>query len=935
MKTLDIRVAFSAVDRLTRPAENARRLMGQFGDSIQRTQGAIKNLERQARSFERARDAVSKADAGILKARRQLNALNQLQRTGTVLSEKQQKLMQQLSTRLERLNESRTREIQKMRELGGELKRHGISLTGSDNTIQQAIRRTEQYNNQLERERQALARVTRARERYSRAQETAGKLKTGGALAIGAATAGGYAAGRFLQPAIGFGKEMSRVQALTRIDKNSPQFKALREQALKLGSETQFTTSDAASGQSFLAMAGFTPQAIQAALPGVLNMALAGGVELGETADIGSNILTQFNLTADQMDRVGDTLTAAFTRTNTDLRALGETMKYTGPVAAKLGISLEEAAAMAGMLANNGLRGSDAGTAMRASLSRLASPPKAAADALKELGVSVADARGKMRPMEDVLLDLYKATQKYGQVDQVSFFKDIAGEEAFVGLQTLVAAAGSGELQKLTRELQGARGEADRVAKVMADNLDGDLKNLDSAWEGLRIRISDLVDGPLRSITQWLTRVLEKITSLAQAHPVLTRQLLIAGGALLAMTATIGSLSLVIGVLYGKLATLRLGFDILTRSMNVVRVLPALWGMVTGSVSLLGGAIGALFSPVGLIVAALAGAAVLIWKYWDPIRAFFAGVFSGIMERLNPLRETFERFGPVFDAIGSGISQVFNWFKSLLSPMESSKETLDKCTSAGEIFGNVLGGALQLVLTPAKMLLDTLAWILEKLGVLPDEAERARKKIEDAQRAAILQDKVALLQGDLAKINPPKPVENGNGTGGDNPKDNKPLTDSNTGTLRRLSKIADNTGKLVDETKKRIGPGDIVFKNLPRALAVRGEWQERKIAQVSKPAPAINITPVVPAPLPPALVPVVAASSRPVAEAIRSPVASVPVTSRNREPVASGFGGEIHVHLHNVVTQNPRELAKLVGEMVRAEMERRARAGRGSFYDKD
>lgn len=709
MKTLDIRVAFSAVDRLTRPAENARRLMGQFGDSIQRTQGAIKNLERQARSFERARDAVSKADAGIVKARRQLNALNQLQRTGTVLSEKQQKLMQQLSTRLERLNESRTREIQKMRELGGELKRHGISLTGSDNTIQQAIRRTEQYNNQLERERQALARVTRARERYSRAQETAGKLKTGGALAIGAAAAGGYAAGRFLQPAIGFGKEMSRVQALTRIDKNSPQFKALREQALKLGSETQFTASDVASGQSFLAMAGFTPQAIQAALPGVLNMALAGGVELGETADIGSNILTQFNLTADQMDRVGDTLTAAFTRTNTDLRALGETMKYTGPVAAKLGISLEEAAAMAGMLANNGLRGSDAGTAMRASLSRLASPPKAAADALKELGVSVADARGKIRPMEDVLLDLYKATQKYGQVDQVSFFKDIAGEEAFVGLQTLVAAAGSGELQKLTRELQGARGEADRVAKVMADNLDGDLKNLDSAWEGLRIRISDLVDGPLRSVTQWLTRVLEKITSLAQAHPVLTRQLLIAGGALLAMTATIGSLSLVIGVLYGKLATLRLGFDILTRSMNVVRVLPALWGMLTGSVSLLGGAIGALFSPVGLIVAALAGAAVLIWKYWDPIRAFFAGVFSGIMERLNPLRETFERFGPVFDAIGSGISQVFNWFKSLLSPMESSKETLDKCTSAGEIFGNVLGGALQLVLTPAKMLLDTLA----------------------------------------------------------------------------------------------------------------------------------------------------------------------------------------------------------------------------------
>ncbi|STL73930.1 tail protein (modular protein) [Escherichia coli] len=870
-----------------------------------------------------------------MKARRQLNALNQLQRTGTVLSEKQQKLMQQLSTRLERLNESRTREIQKMRELGGELKRHGISLTGSDNTIQQAIRRTEQYNNQLERERQALARVTRARERYSRVQETAGKLKTGGALAIGAAAAGGYAAGRFLQPAIGFGKEMSRVQALTRIDKNSPQFKALREQALKLGSETQFTAGDAASGQAFLAMAGFTPQAIQAALPGVLSMATAGGMDLGETADIGSNILTQFGLSADQMDRVGDTLTAAFTRTNTDLRALGETMKYAGPVAGKLGISLEQAAAMAGVLANMGIRGSDAGTAMRASLARLASPPKAAAEALKELGVSVSDAGGKMRPMEDVLADLYKATRKYGEVDRVSFFKDIAGEEAFTSFMALVDAAGDGSLPKLRKELEGARGEAERTAKVMANNLDGDLKSLSSAWEGLRIRIADLIDGPLRSVTQWLTRVISKVTALAQAHPALTRQLLIAGGALLAMTATVGSLSLAIGVLAGPLTKLRLGFSLLTGSMNAVRVLPALWGMVTGSVSLLGGAIGALFSPVGLIVAALAGAAVLIWKYWDPIRAFFAGVFSGIMERLTPLRETFERFGPVFDAIGSGISQVFNWFKSLLSPMESSKETLDKCTSAGEIFGNVLGGALQLVLTPAKMLLDTLAWILEKLGVLPDEAERARKKIEDAQRAAIFRTRLPCFRGTWRKSIRRSLWKMAMAPEVINPKTNKPLTDSNTGTLRRLSKIADNTGKLVDETKKRIGPGDIVFKNLPRALAVRGEWQERKIAQVSKPAPAINITPVVPAPLPPALVPVVAASSRPVAEAIRSPVASVPATSRNREPVASGFGGEIHVHLHNVVTQNPRELAKLVGEMVRAEMERRARAGRGSFYDKD
>lgn len=156
-------------------------------------------------------------------------------------------------------------------------------------------------------------------------------------------------------------------------------------------------------------MAGFTPDAIRAALPGVLNMALAGSMELGETADIGSNILSQFSLDAGEMDRVSDVLTGTFTRTNTTLSSLGETMKVVGPVAAGLGISLEEAAAMTGTLARVGIRGSEAGTAMRRSLSRLASPTTAAKKALKELGVETADASGKMRRPFDILLDLQNA----------------------------------------------------------------------------------------------------------------------------------------------------------------------------------------------------------------------------------------------------------------------------------------------------------------------------------------------------------------------------------------------------------------------------------------------------------------------------------------------------------------------------------------------
>ena len=286
------------------------------------------------------------------------------------------------------------------------------------------------------------------------------------------------------------------------------------------------------------------------------------------------------------------------------------------------------------------------------------------------------------------------------------------------------------------------------------------------------------------------------------------------------------------------------------------------------------------------------------------------------MERLAPLRESFAQFSPLFDAISNGISQVWGWFKELLTPMESSKETLEKCASAGEIFGNVLGGALQLVLTPAKALLDALAWILEKLGVLPDEAEKARKKIEDAQRTALLQDKVALLQGDIAKV-APKKVETGTVTP---PAGSTPLGGDN-GTQRRLQKISDNTGGMLQETKKRIGPGDIVFKNLPRALAVRGEWQESKLARTS-------------AAIAPPLAPVVAAAAAPVVQAMLPPVRRSSDSARN-DSAAGGFNGEIHVHLHNVVTQNPRELAKTVGEMVKAELDRLTRAGRGSFRDRD
>lgn len=971
---LSIRVAFSAIDKLTRPVSAASKAIGGLSDSLKKTQSSIKDLEKSASSFDRLRSQANDTALKLRNTQRAFDGLNQKQREGRQLTEAQTARLETLRNKLSRLTDTYNKQTTQLRAAGQAVRQHGVNLTAGSGAVQSAIRRTEQYALSLERERQRLAAVTRAQASYEKAKETGARLRGGGTMAIAGAAAAGYTGGRFLAPAVGFDEEMSRVQALTRLDKGDSQLAALRAQAKKLGAETAFTTRDAASGQAFLAMAGFTPQSIQAALPGVLNMALAGGMDLGESADIGSNILSQFTLPAGEMDRVSDVLTAAFTRTNTDLRSLGDTMKYAGPVASKLGISLEEAAGMAGILANNGLRGSDAGTAMRSSLARLASPTAGAAKALKQLGVSVSDASGKMRPVETILLDLYKATKKYGQVDQVGFFKDIAGEEAFVGLQTLVAGAGSGELQKLIDALKAASGEASAVAKKMADNLGGDLKNLDSAWEGFRIQVEETADRPLRKLTQNLSDIITAASEWVKANPRLAQTLLLVVGGALALTVAIGALSLAVGILIGPLAKLQLGFTLLTGGRGILGTvaafrtlgtaagpvmasmrgwpvvisgiasgfgrisailpairagllgaflapgaaltslgknlavlmlrltgLPALWGGVTGAVSLLGGALSFLLSPIGLIGAAFVAAGLLIWRYWEPIKAFFSGFFSGVWQAMTPLRSAFSSLAPVFSALGSGIKAVWEWFKNLLTPMQTSKETLDKCASAGETFGRVMGTALSVLLWPLQQLMNGVSWLLEKLDLIPDGIERARQQADKAQQA--LEASATALAGHQLPLG----QATVSGTGGAKP----PVITGDNGTLRRLNSIADNTKATANNTKK-IGPGDIVFKNLPRALALRGAYQEARV--IPQPVPRVSA-------------------------AAAGGVLSVPTATQGATsaPVAASSGAAPFFQLvfNDVGKRSDQELEKMVRNAVRDAMASTRKANRGSYRDRE
>lgn len=975
---LSIRVAFSAIDKLTRPVSAASKAIGGLSDSLKKTQSSIKDLEKGAASFDKLRSQANDTALKLRNTQRAFDGLNQKQREGGQLTEAQTARLETLRGKLSRLTDTYNKQTTQLRAAGQAVRQHGVNLTSGNGAVQSAIRRTEQYSQALERERLRLAAVTRAQASYEKAKDAGAKLRGGGTMAMAGAGAAGYAGGRFLAPAIGFDEEMSRVQALTRLNKGDSQLAGLREQAKKLGAETAFTTRDAASGQAFLAMAGFTPEAIRAALPGVLNMALAGGMDLGESADISSNILSQFHLDPKEMDRVSDVLTAAFTRTNTDLLNIGEAMKYAGTGMAGLGIDVERTTAMIGVMANVGLRGSIAGTGLQTTFSRLAAPTGKAKAALKELGVTVADATGKMRPAEVVLSDIFKSIKKYGDTDQLSFFKDIAGEEAAKSFQALVMSAGSGDLQKLLADLRGSQGEALKAAKVMADNLSGDLKNLDSAWEGFRIQVEETTDGPLRKLTQNLSDAITAASEWVKANPRLAQTLLLVVGGALALTVAVGALSLAVGILIGPLAKLQLGFTVLTGGRGILGTvaafrtlgtaagpvmasmrgwpivisgiasgfgrisalmpairaglmgaflapgaalaslgkslamlmlrltgLPALWGGITGAVSVLGGALSFLLSPIGLIGAAFVAAGLLIWRYWEPIKAFFSGFFAGVWQALTPLRSAFSSLVPVFSALGSGIKAIWEWFKNLLTPMQTSKDTLDKCASAGETFGRVMGSALSVLLWPLQQLMNGVSWLLEKLDLIPDGIERARQQAEKAQQA--LEASAAALAGHqlpLGQATVSKPA------GGTKP----PVITGDNGTLRRLNNIADNTKATADNTKaaKRIGPGDILFKNLPRALALRGPYQEARV--IPQPVPRVSAT---------------AAGG----------VLSVPTATQGATsaPVAavSGAAPFFQLIFNDVGKRSDQELEKMVRTAVRDAMASTRKTNRGSFRDRE
>ena len=305
-----------------------------------------------------------------------------------------------------------------------------------------------------------------------------------------------------VKTAAGFEAAMNKVSALS--GATGEPLQRLRDLAMQMGRDTRYSAVEAAEGLGFLAMAGFDVEQSVAALPSVLEMAAAGGMDLATAADYASNILTGFGLEAEQMGRVTDVLAATFTSSNTNLSQLAEGMKYAAPIAAGLGVSIEETAAAMGMLGDAGIQGSMAGTTLRQAMQSLMSPTGSATEVIQRLGLETVDATGQFVGFIDIIRQLEEAGAT--TVDMMDLFG--ARGAGMIAIYS----QGSEKLAEFTAELERSEGTGSRIADTMLQGLAGRMTILRGSIETLLIVIGERF---LPTLTRWAERGIEIVNAMA------------------------------------------------------------------------------------------------------------------------------------------------------------------------------------------------------------------------------------------------------------------------------------------------------------------------------------------------------------------------------------------------------------------------------------
>ncbi len=311
-----------------------------------------------------------------------------------------------------------------------------------------------------------------------------------------------------LQVGMGFESAMSQVEAVS--GATGDELEALTAKAKEMGEKTKFSASESAEAFNYMAMAGWKTEDMLNGIEGIMNLAAASGSDLATTSDIVTDALTAMGYSAGDAGKLADVMAAASSNANTNVEMMGATFQYAAPIVGALGYNMEDTAVAIGMMANAGIKGEKAGTALRSILTRLSAPPKECAEQMEALGISITDTNGEMKPLATVMQDLRKKLKGLSKDQQTAAAKALAGQEAMSGLLAVVNGADA-DFEKLTNAVKDSTGAAEDMANTMNDNVQGQLTLLRSQIEGKMIQVYEKASDKIKEAIHQISRALEQV----------------------------------------------------------------------------------------------------------------------------------------------------------------------------------------------------------------------------------------------------------------------------------------------------------------------------------------------------------------------------------------------------------------------------------------
>ena len=315
----------------------------------------------------------------------------------------------------------------------------------------------------------------------------------------GAATAITALGGAVIKVGSDFEAGMSEVQAVS--GASGEALEQLKEKAKEMGAKTKFSATESAEAMNYMAMAGWKTEEMLGGIEGIMNLAAASGEDLAATSDIVTDALTAFGMSASDSTHFADILAAASSNANTNVGLMGETFKYVAPLAGSLGYSAEDTATAIGLMANAGIKGSQAGTALRSIMTRLAKPTKESQAAMDALGLSITDSSGKMKPLSEIVGDMREGFSGLTEDEKASYAAMLGGQEAMSGLLAIVNASDK-DFEKLSGAINDCNGSAAEMAEIMQDNLQGQITILQSGLEGLGVSLYETMQDTAKDVVK-------------------------------------------------------------------------------------------------------------------------------------------------------------------------------------------------------------------------------------------------------------------------------------------------------------------------------------------------------------------------------------------------------------------------------------------------